>query len=89
MVVKYGIQVDKEIREGWTLQDFINEIDMMLWDVVMGYTYKKSPETVAELRNEIDNLIPKHMFTTQKQQNDVVNDLTTIYARKWGFEDEN
>lgn len=85
MVVKYGVTVDKEIREGWTLQDFINEIDMLLWDVVMGYTYRKPPQNIAELRVEIDNLIPKHMFTTQKQQDEVVEDLTTIYGRKWGM----
>lgn len=82
-----GIDLDKEIREGWTIQDFINEIDDLIFDVFIGNSIHRVPKTKDELSDLIENLIPKQMFTSQKQINNVVKDLTKIYVTKYDVEE--
>ena len=81
------IDLDKEIREGWTIQDFINEIDDLVFDVFIGNSIHRIPKTKDELSELIKNLIPKQMFTSQKQINNVVKDLTKIYITKYDVEE--
>lgn len=87
MVVKYGIQTDREICEGWTIQDFIDEIDMLFYDTMMGKTIRRVPKDINDMSNLIRDLIPKGMFHTQYQEDIVVRDLTQIYSRKWGYDE--
>lgn len=87
MVVKFGVQTDKEICEGWTIQDYIDEIDILFYDVMMGKSIRRTPKNIDELSNVIRDLIPKGMFHTQRQEDNVVRDLTQIYSRKWGFDE--
>ena len=87
MKIINGIDLDKEIREGWTIQDFINEIDDLVFDVFIGNSIHRIPKTKDELSELIKNLIPKQMFTSQKQINNVVKDLTKIYITKYDVEE--
>ena len=85
MIIKNGVQLDKEIREGWTIKDFIDEIDTLVFNTMFGRTIYNVPKDRNQLSVIIENFIPKHMFTNQKQINQVVKDLTRYYAYQWGM----
>lgn len=80
-----GVQLDKEIAEGWTIQDFIDEIDDLVFDAFMGHSIYHTPKNHDELSNLIENLIPKHMFRSNVQIKSVVRDLTKIYSLKFAL----
>lgn len=82
-----GVEIDKEIREGWTIKDFMDEIDDLVYDAFMGLSIHRVPKTTYDLSVLIEDLIPKHIFTNQKQIDRVVDDLTKIYAMKFSLED--
>ena len=56
MVIKLGIEIDKEIREGWTLRDFIDEIDYSVYQIMNYGGFRKPPTNVDELKIEEEEL---------------------------------
>lgn len=85
MVVVNKVEIDKEIREGWTLRDFIDEIDYSVYQIMTYGGFRKPPTNTDEMKILIEDLIPRHIFTTDKQTVPVVEDLTTYYAREYGL----
>ena len=85
MVIKLGVEIDKEISEGWTLRDFIDEIDYSVYQIMNYGGFRKPPTNIDELKILIEDLIPRHIFTSDKQAVPVVEDLTTYYAREYGL----
>lgn len=86
-MIIYKVEIDKEVREGWTLRDFIYEIDETIHMTMFGHSILRVPRTYQELRHLIDSLIPRHIFTNIKQEQQVVDDLTKYYANQYGYEE--
>lgn len=84
--IKNGVDITRMIKEGWTIYDYIVDIDFHLWTIVMDGTNMPSPKNKEELKHTISELL----FTpnlTDGERIDVVDTLTTYYSNKWGYDE--
>ena len=80
-----GVEIKKEISEGWTIEDFVNEIDCLVFDVFMGTSIHRTPQNEVELSELIEDFVPKHMFHTKSELDMAVSYLTTYYSNKYFY----
>ena len=86
-MIQYKVEMDKEISEGWTIRDFVNEIDDLVYECMYGNSILRTPRDRVELRYMIDHFMPKHMFHDNKKYEKTVSILTVYYANKYGYEE--
>ena len=80
-----GIDVTKPISEGWVIQDFVDEIDVLMFDVFMGASIHHPPHNEVELSELIEDFIPKHMFHSKAEMESTIQELTTYYSNKYFY----
>ena len=84
--IKNGVDVTRKIKEGWTIYDYIVNIDFHLWTIVMDGSNMPSPKNKTELKRTISELLITPNLT-DSERNDVVDTLTVYYSNKWGYDE--